>query len=127
MTAREPQRDGWYTRYVFFRNRIRSDGRLRWQAFEPKDGETSVYHIRGLGEQAIWDIGTTKVAGTRTLAGRADFAGAVVVEADLRLDPDPPPSRHANIRGWPTEQPAIMNRAQVLARGSVGLRAPPVA
>lgn len=80
--------------------------------------ETSVFRIAGLEDQEIWDIGEREVAVARSnkhLHGRADILSANVLEKGLNVNPDKPPSRHANIMGWPEEESRRISIAQKLA------------
>ena len=82
--------------------------------------ETSVFRIAGLEDQEIWDIGERDVAqkSNRHLHGRADILADKVLGKGLNVNPDKPPSRHANIMGWPEEESRRMSIAQELAADS---------
>lgn len=79
--------------------------------------ETSVFRIDGLPPDDAWAL----VRDAKPdLIGRADLLASDVGRTTLRLDCDPPPSRHANIAGWKVgsgelEKAARKSDAQVLA------------
>lgn len=93
-------------RFILFRNRVRSDGTVKYGAFmPPKSLELSVSRHEGKTELQLWARGTAvAVASERNLVGRADITAGLVrsvepldaVEARLPDDPG-----HAHITGWP--------------------------
>ena len=85
--------------------------------FTNKEGKTSVFRITGLSNEEIWDI-ARDVAQQRnkTLLGRAEISAFDVIEQGLRVEPDPPPERHANMIGWPHE------KSDKAKRMSIGLK-----
>lgn len=94
-------------RYIFNRKHYRpSDHTVKHNAFLPnKDGKTSVFHIFGLEEQEIWEIGDREVAPARQkpVLGRADIEQIEVTKLNLSVIDDESPSKHANIVGWPED------------------------
>ncbi|MGH7774408.1 MAG: hypothetical protein ACREQA_19465 [Candidatus Binatia bacterium] len=104
-----------------------SRGRVKPRAFHParKDHKTSVFRIRGLSEKQIWLLGDVYVAAVvgREILARAEFSIAHIHSVALRLEPDEPPPRHANIAGWASEKDRWMSQAQELA-ASATLRLP---
>ena len=83
-------------------------------------GETSVFQIDGLDEEAIWGIAEQYVAPelpqNRRVHGRADVPTASVESLGLRVAPDNTPPRHANIVGWPAEKDEQLSLAQELVK-----------
>jgi hypothetical protein len=77
----------------------------------------SVFRVRHLSEDEIWEIGEVYVASPRgkTLHGRADLNVRHVTSLGLRLDPDDHPPRHADIAGWPLEKDRQLLLAHELA------------
>ena len=78
---------------------------------------TSMFRIRGLQEEETWALGHGAAQG-RTLYGSANVEVRVVEEAGLRLEPDPEPSRHADIVGWPSDKDSQQSLALELAEGA---------
>ncbi len=108
------------SRYIMDKNYYRADGTVRHNAFMPAkpDIRVSVYRSSGLEENEIWDIGRNYVANIRQkpLVGRADILARSVYEEELRLEEDTRVHpRHANIIGWPSEQPKQKQIALSLA------------
>ena len=54
----------------------------------------------------------------KTLHGRADIQLDSFLDADLQIEPDNEPPRHANIIGWPDEKEKQKSIAQELAARS---------
>jgi hypothetical protein len=82
--------------------------------------ETSVFRIRGLTADQIWDLGRRLVAAPRdkTLRARADLIARAILDVGLVIHPDNVPERHAVIRGWPEEKERRMMLAVELAEAS---------
>ena len=103
-------------RYLFSKNHYRtSDFTVRHSAFIPTpDKRLSVFQTTNLAENEIWQIGE----GLRDLPllGRAEILAKSVYDADLLIDADNNPPRHANIVGWTEEQSAIKLKAIELAQ-----------
>jgi len=78
----------------------------------PDNLELSVFRIQGLGESEIWELGRKRL---RSIHGRAVILVRAVQETSLRVIPNKPSSRHANIVGWPREKEQQMSLAQQLA------------
>ncbi len=97
-------------RFILNKSDYRADGTVRHRIFlpSPKTGQTSVFRIGGLSENAIWGIGDNEVALKRkpplSLIGRADIFVRQVLNTGLHIDADYIPPRHANIANWPIEQ-----------------------
>ena len=108
-------------RFILNKGDYRSDGTVRHRIFlpSPKTGQTSVFRIFGLSENAIWEIGDNEVAQKRrpplSLIGRADIFIRQVLTTGLHIDADDIPPRHANITNWPIEQSAQRLSAMELA------------
>lgn len=102
-------------RYLFSKNHYRSsDQTVKHPAFIPKDKQLSVFQITDLSEIDIWRVGES--LRDRPLIGRADIRAKSVYKAELSIDPDNNPPRHANIIGWPDEPSAIKLKALELAQ-----------
>jgi len=72
----------------------------------PRNGETSVFRISDLSDKDIWDIGDNIVAVAlkKPILGRGDIKAAIVIRNHLKVVPNEPPPRHANIINWPDEK-----------------------
>lgn len=98
------------TRYIFSeRHYVPTTGRIKYPAFWPKNGETSVFRIANLACRQIWNIGNyVASASSRTLRARGDvvasdvFDEGLAIKADTRDHP-----LHANIIGWPSQRAKI--------------------
>ena len=91
----------------------------------PDDRKLSVFRISGLSEDGIWKLGQEKVAepSERTLRGRADLAVLAVHDAELEVEPDDDPVRHANVVGWPEKKDRQkLKAAKLAASASLHLR-----
>ena len=115
-----PANDESVSRFIFSsRFFSATKSQVKGKAFEPsdRDNSTSVFRIIGLTEEQIWYLGHHFVAQNRTssLRARADVSVSVINNLQLRLVPDEPPPRHANITGWPEEKDRRMSLAQLLA------------
>lgn len=97
------------TRYIFSEGHYaKTTGRVKYNAFWPKKGETSVFRIANLSDNQIWNIGENYVApiSSRTLRARGDIVASDVFDEDLEIKPDTRKHRlHANIVAWPLEEP----------------------
>jgi hypothetical protein len=110
------------SRYIFTEKYFRKDNSVKWQAFKPKNNETSVYRTSGLSENDIWNIGRdVEFLTGRSLEGRADIRTSSVLDVNLSVI-ETPPSAHANIVGWPDDYIEIVHLAQKLAEASQGYR-----
>ena len=112
------------TRYVFWkRHYLSQNARVNYKAWEPwsGDNQTSVARIVGLSDQDVWELGKQHVEPLRgrPILARADISVQSVTNIGLRVDPDEPPPRHANIAGWAEDTDAHMSKAQQLAAESV--------
>ncbi len=96
------------SRFVIYNRWIRkSNNTVKYVAFTPNDnGDTSVFRISDITDNEIWAIGDREVAPKRSrpILGRADIVAASVTAKDLKVIPNEPPERHANIFGWPNEK-----------------------
>ena len=92
---------------------------MKARAFHPapSDHKKSVFRVRGLTEHEIWKLGDMYVALPRgkELRARAELLVEQITGVGLRVEPEEPPPRHANIVGWPEEKHEWMSRAQELA------------
>lgn len=107
------------TRYLVHSNEFKaSKGCPSYLAYMPdRKGEKSVYRTSGLMDSEIAEIGTRYVEpGRSRLKGYSNqvaeviFAQGLTVESDTRPHP-----RHANIKGWLTNDAANRIRAQKIA------------
>lgn len=96
------------TRYILHKNHFTIlHKRVKYAAFLPApNGETSVFRVSGLDDNAIWEIGDKEVAIGRGIPvlGRANILASRVFSRTLKIVPDDSPPRHANITGWPEEK-----------------------
>ena len=104
-------------RFIFSKSHFNlRSRRVRHHAFMPTGGgETSVFRIEGLDEDAVWTIGNA-VGSQRnqTLYARGDIKAEAVRSAKLDVLPSEP-QRHANIVGWSSEKSQQKLRAMELA------------
>jgi hypothetical protein len=95
---------------------------VKYAAFLPdKNGETSVFRTSGITNNEIWEIGDCEVSIKRgkPILERADIGTNNVISKDLEVVPREPPSRHANIIGWPDERSKQKIIAMELASESI--------
>lgn len=93
-------------RYLLSRQEFsRSKRTVMASAFMPgPDGRKSVFRITGLREPEVWLLGESAVVKPPLrLHARADITVQAVLDVKIELVPDPPPSRHADLAGWPAE------------------------
>jgi len=96
-------------RYILSKRQFSASNRtVKYGAYLPApDGETSVYRISNLSDDAIWTIGQEYVAksSSRSLYGRGDTAAEVIMTTGLDIVPEVTPHPlHANIVNWPSEK-----------------------
>ena len=85
----------------------------------PKDRTTSVSRHGANPLDRLWELGAA-AAGGRKLHGAAIIRVQVVTEAQLTVDADEPPPRHAVIRGWPwNAADPVLQKAQQKERASI--------
>lgn len=105
----------------------REKNRVKPRAFmPPADLKTSLFRTLGLSEDETWSLGEEFVARPQklTLRGRGDLLVCDIAGTGLRVEPDEPPERHANIVGWSADKDKQRSVAQELAaRASLKLRA----
>jgi hypothetical protein len=79
----------------------------------PKDHQTSVSRHGPEPKADLWMLGLS-AAGTRTLYAAAIFKAQTVRAAQLEVEADEPPPRHAVITGWPwdTADPDLQRAKQ---------------
>jgi len=97
------------TRYIFdIKHYAATKRRIKYNAFLPIRGETSIFRVNNLGEVQIWEIGDNHVApmSSRTLVARGDLIASDIFEEGLEIKPDTRNHKlHANIVGWPLKEP----------------------
>ena len=106
------------TRYIFSeRHYAKTTGRVKYPAFWPKDGKTSVFRIVSLTFEQIWNIGNyVAEESSRILRARGDLVASDVFNESLGIESDTRGHRlHANIVGWPLQQAKIKLLAIKLA------------
>ena len=96
-------------RYLLSRSHFSTENqRVKPHAFlpEPRSMETSVFRIRELTADQIWDLGRRLVAAPRgkELRARAEIIARAILDVGLVIHPNNVPERHAAIRGWPEEK-----------------------
>lgn len=92
--------------------------RVKGKALEPPRTSLalSVFRIDNLSPQKIQKLALDHVITEgRTLYARADIRVFQVERHDLKVIPNEPPERHAEIKGWPGDKPQRLNKAQELA------------
>jgi len=106
------------TRYLLSTSQFRrASWTVKASAFVPgPDGRKSVFRILGLTEPSIWKLGEAEVLNPPfRLHARADVTVRSVRDTGITLDADPPPSRHADLVGWPPDESACLLVAAQLA------------
>lgn len=92
-------------RYLFQSNHYSAlNGRVKYSAFLPLNGETSVFRIKNLTEEEVWEIGKTEVADRRNqpLKARGDVIASSIYIEGLSLEPETSLHQlHANMINWP--------------------------
>ncbi|WP_126457164.1 hypothetical protein [Sulfuriflexus mobilis] len=115
------------SRYIFNKRHFRRlKGTVEYGAFlpNPKNNETSVFRVKGLSEDRIWNIGFNHVAKDRieSLKSRADILSTdISILSDNVLSVVKETSSHklhANIVGWPSEDHEQIMLATELANES---------
>jgi hypothetical protein len=96
---------------------IRSDNTIRHSAFTPPPSlKLSVFRVDSLSDHEIWNLAIEKVEPQRgKVIGRGDLPVVAVLGENLQVIPDSPPSRHADICGWPGDRAKRVTIAQTLA------------
>ncbi len=107
------------SRYLF-KDDIRSDETIRYQAFLPSSSnpKLSVFRVFGLSDQEIWALAVEKVEPIRgkRVSARGDLSIAKVEDKQLVIQPDAEAtSRHANIVDWPPDREKRATIAKDLA------------
>lgn len=115
------------TRYIFSKRHFKGEKVLHG-AFWPNNGEVSVFRIEGWSVPEIWDNGL-EIGKCRepSLKGRGDFYWGDLEGISVRLFPDPPPSKHANIKDFPKKREEIQEQATILANASLFKKYSPAA
>jgi len=106
------------TRYIFTeRHYAKTTGRVKYGAFSPKGGKTSVFRIVSLTSERIWNIGDyVAKESCRTLRARGDLVASDVFDEGLEIESDTRKHPlHANIIGWPSVRAKIKLLAIKLA------------
>ena len=95
------------------------ENRVRYKALLPsqKHQNISVVRTRNMSENEVWQWGRTnvKLIDKQALYARAQMIVSDIISLDLRITPDEPPERHANVFNWPSEKHAVKSVAQELA------------
>lgn len=82
----------------------------------PRDGRTSVFRTISLTPQQVRALSAT--AQDRVPLAVGTISVKSVLGADLKVEPDNDPFRHANIVGWPDTKFEQKDRALVLAQSA---------
>ena len=109
---------GQIARFLFHRSHYAPGKKVvKPGAFLPKNGETSVFEITGLGEHRIREIGGA-VGSIRGIEprGRGELTHVDVRDAGLRFERDDKPPRHGNLVGWPADEGERKDRNKDVAR-----------
>lgn len=96
------------SRFIFSKSHFNRSG-PKYGAFLPaSDGDTSCFRVKGLSEDANWEIG--RFVGRKRgkdAKGRANVNVEDVSAQGLTIDPDACPHlRHVNMTAWPDEESA---------------------
>lgn len=106
------------TRYIFTeRHYAKTTGRVKYPAFLPKGGQTSVFRIVSLTSEQIWNLGGyVAKESRRTLRAKGDLVASDVFDEGLEIESDTRKHPlHANIIGWPSLRAKIKLLAIKLA------------
>lgn len=94
-------------RYIFTPMHLRNNGTIRWQAFKPRNGETSVTRQDYATSKRVMQLGH-KMTRDRLfrLYGKVDIVTKDIrsLGLDAKAAPSPRDHNHANIVGWSTEK-----------------------
>lgn len=106
---------------------VASRNRVKPGAFLPApNGQTSLFRIADLNEAGIWGIAVKHVESghsPRHVCARAETTRDHIEVIGLRVHPDEPPPRHANITDWPLGKDDQKELALLLAsRATLKLR-----
>lgn len=106
---------------------VRADGNPRPRAFNPKFDqernrfETSVFRIANLAPDEVWAIGDLAGADrNKTATGYCSLPASGIAKANLNLQDDQPPARHAVIVGWSDAEEKRLESTQILAEAAAG-------
>ena len=107
------------TRFIRYNRHFDEPNTVRHEVFLPhrKRTDISVFHISGLSDDEVWEIGREYVqTEERPIKARADLLASNVYDSNLEVVPDEPPERHANIRPLPVDNsPANRKTRRALA------------
>lgn len=105
-------------KFIFNKSQFSAlNNRVKYSVYiPPPNKRLSVFRISGIPETEVWKIGKD-VGDERKLPllARADIKVSVVTEADLKIETDDIPRRHANIIGWPEDASKVKLKAMMLA------------
>ena len=120
--------EGQFARFAFHRNEISSKPKARVPLFKPtSSNKLSVSDVCGLDYAGIVDEGI-KVGGRREdvefMYGWAEFDREIMRRANLQLDYDNVPERHASIVGWLTDAGARRDQQITLITKACAIKLP---
>lgn len=84
----------------------------------PRNGQTSVFRTSSLTEGTIWSLAQEQLVlpSGRCIHGRGDVEAREVRSTGIGVEPEVSMHRlHANILGWPSEEPQQKILANMLA------------
>ena len=129
------QKTAWEARFVYQRDYIAADGRVKWKAFFDRrpPHNTSVDEHKLKATDIHWDAGA-KINPNRPLRGAADIPEHEISRLGFTVlrTPSPLNRYHAEIFGWPAGDTDVdlrecMAKAASLADASVFVAAPETA
>ncbi len=91
---------------------------LKWKAFEPRNGELSIFRVHEMGDAEIWDIGINHVGKLqkRPPKCRKDFLVKIVRELGLDVVSETKSHpRHGNIIHWPEHESEVLLMSKKVA------------
>lgn len=132
----EVQPDEGLARFIFSRSHIRpSDGTIKSNAFiPPPNKKLSVTRHRDATEDEVWGVGKSiAIDREKTLRGRGDVVANTCLERGLAIRPDPvlghatlPDNpNHANVVGWPEDDPVRQKMFAIEIAAQAKLVRPP--
>ena len=114
------------SRYIFSKRYFKAFQVLHAAFLPNKKGEVSVFRIKEWSESEVWGNGVEGGKNRKeSLKGRGDFNWGSLKEITVKIFPDSPPSKHANIKNFPEDREKKQEQAEILARASMFIKYSP--
>ncbi|PKN64127.1 MAG: hypothetical protein CVU57_16260 [Deltaproteobacteria bacterium HGW-Deltaproteobacteria-15] len=124
LKANIPSHDENISRFIFSKSHyVKTTGRVKYAAFLPLEGKTSVFRTSCLTESEIWTIGKqVGIESGRGLKARGDLSVKEVTEESLLVVSETSQHPlHADIVNWPMEEARNILLAKKLADKAKGV------